>query len=502
MISVSEHIRHNARRCPEKTALIEAGARRTYRELDAAANRVTNALQATGIRRGDKVALLCHSCIEWIEIYLGIARSGAVAVPCNYRETAEEIGFTIEDSESRAVFLSHAYRGPVGAGLDDVPIVVVDGHASDSVAAFTQHRSTADPRTPVRPDGLAVILYTGGTTGRSKGVVLSHENLFWNSINMIVDTQMRESDNTILTTPLHHSASLNCWLLPHLYLGATATLLRSYSPEAMLRAIAEQRVTNGFTPPSMARDLFLHPLARELDIACFERWYIGGVILSRRDQEHIHELLPDCRIYYQYGLTEAGPIVSVLKEADYEAAPESVGRAFLNIETKILRQDLSDAEPGEIGELVVRGPSIMTEYHKRPDATAAAFHDGWLRTGDLCRMDKNGYIFFHDRLKDMIKSGGLNVYSQEVESVLSRHFAVREVAVIGLNSEAWGEAVTAVIVPHAGVEVSETDIIDFAKRSLAGYKAPKKVIFVPYEDMPINQSGKILKRELRGRLST
>jgi fatty-acyl-CoA synthase len=494
MMQVGGHVRRNAARFPGKIALIEGEARLSWGALDRLSNKVAHALAARGVRRGDKVALLADARIEWVVAYLGIVKLGAAAVPINYRLTAAEVAETFADSDAVGLFTT--------GECEELAAGVAPGFKVrlDELERFASVASDAAPNVAVAPDDPNVILYTGGTTGRSKGVVLSHANLFWNSLNEIVDTHMREDDNTVLATPLHHSAALNCWLLPHLYLGATATLLRKYSTEGLVRAISTHHVTNGFMPPSMAREVFLHPLARVLNLASFRRWYIGGGVLPRQDRERIHALLPHCNIYYQYGLTEAGPIATVLREEDYERAPDSIGRAFVNIETKILREDGADAAPGEVGEIALRGPSVMAGYYKRPDATAAAFQDGWLRTGDAGAMDAAGYVHLHDRIKDMIKTGGLNVYSQEVEAVLSKHPAVREVGVIGRPSKRWGEEVTAVIVLRDGAAASEAELIAFARERLAGFKTPKRALFLPYAEMPINYSGKILKRELRRKL--
>ena len=490
MMLVGSHIARWGQRLPEKIALIDGDRRLTWGELDRRSNRVAAGLRRRGIARGDKLGFIAEAGIEWVIAYLGIVKLGAVAVPLNYRLTPAELADSYGDAECRLLFVTREFQGAIQA----------DTVLLEELAAFEAEGSDNAPPAEVRPDDANVILFTGGTTGRSKGVVLTHANLFWNSVNMVTDTHMRQDDNTILATPLHHSAALNCWLLPHLYLGATATILRKYSAEAMLRTIAEHRATNGFTPPSMARELFLHPLAREIDISCFRRWYIGGGILPRQDREKIHALLPDARIYYQYGITEAGPIATVLREEDYEQAPDSIGRAFTNIEACILREDLSPADPGEVGELCLRGPSVTPGYYKRPEANKTAFHQGWLRTGDMARMDPGGFIHFHDRLKDMIKTGGLNVFSQEVEYVLSKHPAVREAAVLGLPSEKWGEEVTAIIVLRDGMSATPDELAAHARATLAGFKVPKSFRFVPYADMPINYSGKILKRELRRKL--
>ncbi|MBS7707852.1 class I adenylate-forming enzyme family protein [Chelatococcus asaccharovorans] len=497
-MDASSHVTHNASRFPAKIALIQGERKLTYRDLDAMSNRVANALVSWGTNPGDRVAMVVSSSIEWVVAYIGVLKAGCTAVPLNYRLTAKEIGMMLEDSGSRLVFVNSELI-PIVPELPTLERkVVIDTQSFDE---FVGPSSENHPGIRIDRDETQCILYTGGTTGRSKGVMLTHENIFWNTIHEIVDTRMHEDDNTLLMTPLHHAAALNCWLLPHLYLGATATIMPKYSPEEAIRTIEKHRVTNAFTPPSVARDIFNHELAMASDLSSFRRWYVGGANLSRNDRDKMHALIPGVQIFFQYGLTEAGVIVTVLKEKDYEQAPPgSIGRAFLNFEVKILTEELMDAPLNEVGEIAVRGPSVMKGYFNNPEATAATFHEGWLRTGDMGAMDENGFVRFHDRLKDMVKTGGLNVYSQEVEQVLLRHPSVREAAILGFPSEKWGEEVTAVIVCQDDAEHDEQSIIAHAKGELAGYKVPKRIIFIDYADMPINYSGKIAKRELRDKI--
>lgn len=495
------HITHNARRFPDKVALIDRACRMSYSRLEAGANQVGHALLAAGVVPGDRVAFLAGSSCQWVEAFYGVLKVGAVAVPLNYRETPEQISRMLEDSDAKLLFVSAPYAEAFAGLVETLTIAVV---MLESLGAFKEGCSdrTHDASRLSEHDP-ALILYTGGTTGRSKGVVLSHSNLFWNCLNEIIDTEMRESDNTLIATPLHHSAALNCWLLPHLYLGASATILEKYVTEDVIRTIAAERVTNTFMPPSLAREFVLHPLVHELDVSSMERWYVGSGILTTHDRQAMKACIPGVKIFYQYGLTEAGPIATVLKEEDYERAPGSIGRAFQNVQVAIVDGQGHGVPAGEIGEIVLRGPTIMLGYHNRPDATSAAIdEDGWLHTGDLAHMDSGGFVYFYDRLKDMIKSGGMNVYSQEVEAVLSRHPHVREVAVIGVSNERWGEEVTAVVVLHEGVAGDGDALIAHAREQLASYQLPKRVEFIPYEDMPFNHNGKILKRELRTRFES
>lgn len=501
--SVAEHVARNARKFPARVALIDEKGTRTYAQLDEAASRLAAYLSAAGIGPGDKVALLAKSSANWVVAYIAILRLRATCVPLNYRLTPDDIQANVGEAKCRFVLTTADYASSHLAGRIALPHALIDDSPGEIGLAHILRTAPAGfPAPAASDDDLQLIMFTGGTTGRSKGVMLRNRQAFWNTLHEALDTGMNEFDNTILATPLHHAAALNCWLLPNLYLGATVTIMTDYGADKMLDMIAAHRVTNGFAPPSMAREMCIAAEQRAPErLASWRRWYVGGGILSAKDRDRMHALVPGSKIFYQYGLTEAGVIVTVLKEQDYATAPDSIGRPFLNFEVKIAREDLSDAPAGEPGEILVRGPSVMDGYFERPDATAAAFHEGWLRTGDVGAMDANGYVFFHDRLKDMVKTGGMNVYSQEVERALQKHPAIREVAVIGVPSERWTEEVTAVVVRRDGASLTEQGVIDFAKQGLAHFKAPKRVVFIPYEEMPINYSGKLIKRELRGRIA-
>jgi fatty-acyl-CoA synthase len=500
--SVAVHVERNARKFPKRTALIGEHGRRTYAQLDQEASCLANYLLARGLGAGDKVALLAKSSINWVVAFVAIMKIRAVCVPLNYRLKPDDIANSIADAKCKFVLTTSDYRTShlEGVGL---PLALIDEDAAgpDALRTILDSHPAEIPPQEYSDEDVQIIMFTGGTTGRSKGVVLRNRQVFCNTVHEALDTEMCERDNTILATPLHHAAALNCWLLPHLYLGACTTIMSEYSAPKMVDMIAQHKVTNGFAPPSVARELCLAAESAAAKLSTFVRWYIGGGVLGPKDRDRIHALVPGSKIFYQYGLTEAGVIVTVLKEEDYELAPDSIGRPFVNFEVKIVREDLSDAPCGEQGEILIRGPSVMDGYFERSDATAAVFHQGWLRTGDMGAMDENGFVYFHDRLKDMVKTGGLNVYSQEVERALQKFPAVREVAIIGLPSEKWGEEVVAVVVARDGMTVGPEELIAFAKANLASYKAPKRVVVIPYDEMPINYSGKIVKRDLRARIA-
>ncbi|MGI4813837.1 MAG: class I adenylate-forming enzyme family protein [Janthinobacterium lividum] len=496
---VAAQVRHHAGRFPDKTVLIEGARRLSYRQLDEQVDACAALLGERGLGKGDRVAILAPSGIDWIVCYLGIGRAGAAAVPLNWKLTAGEISAAVAIAEVALVLVHPAFDAELAHGVAAGRKLLVgdDGvHALQRLLApFKGRRVDIESAA----SEIQVILLTGGTTGEQKAVMLSHENLFWNTLQLVVDTEMHEDDITVLATPLHHAGALVIWLLPHLYLGATAAILPHYRTDALIELIAAERVTNGWTPPSMTRDVLTHPLAKQRDLRSFARWYVAGGPFPRRDREEMKALIPGVKIFNQYGLTEAGVMVSVLKDKDYENAPDSIGRPFLHCDVKILREDLSDAATGEVGEIAVRSPSVMQGYYGRPVETAATFHDGWLRTGDLASMDAGGYLRFHDRLKDMVKTGGFNVYSQEIEQVLLRHPSIREIAVFGIPSERWGEEVVAVAVVRDGHLPDGEAILAFARENLARYKVPKQLHFVAYEALPINYSGKIVKKELRQR---
>ncbi|MEO8299565.1 MAG: AMP-binding protein [Burkholderiales bacterium] len=494
---ITAQLRHHAGKCPDKVVLIEGDRRLTYRELDAQVEAMAALLAARGVQPGDRVAILAPSSMDWVVCYLGISRSGAVAAPMNWKLLPAEIAQGVALVEAAVVLVHPDLAAHEARDIPQDRQLLIGGPGATALQTLLAPFMRRWSERELDRSHTQVILLTGGTTGAPKGVMLSHEQIFWNTLQLVVDTEMHEDDITVLATPLHHAGALVIWLIPHLYLGATAAILPDYTPEALIELIARERVTNGWTPPSMTRDVLGHALSRQRDLSSFKRWYVAGGPFPRRDHDEMKALIPGVKIFYQYGLTEAGVMVSVLKDKDYEAAPDSIGRPFLHCDVKILRDDLSDAPLGEVGEIAVRSPSVMQGYYNRPDATAEVLHEGWLRTGDLGSVDASGYLRFHDRLKDMVKTGGHNVYSQEVEQVLQRHPAVREVAVFGVPSEKWGEEVVCVVVLRDGVQAGEADILIFGREHLSRYKVPKRVIFLPYEQLPVNYSGKIVKKQLR-----
>jgi len=498
VLTVADVLRRNHARRPRAPAVIDSAFRLSHRELSERAWAVAGGLIRAGVRASDTVAILCGNGVFSAEAILGAMAAGGIAVPLSWRWSAAELEHGLNDSRAAVVLadteFAPAAREVIEAGkAPAVRHFITEGPEYD---AFLE--GGGRPDVAIAPDAPALILYTGGTTGASKGVLLSHTNVMANAIDEVVDTDMEPHDVTLLIAPMYHSASLLCWFLPHLLIGACSVFMRRFDEEQAARLIERERVTNGFFIPNMVRRMLISGEWRRHKTDTFRRLYVGGATFRLPDKEAVREVLPAARIYYQYGLTEAGPIVTRLRPEDM-FKPEldgSIGQEMLLNDVSIRDEEGDEVADGLPGEICVKGPNVMLGYFNRPDATAAAFRDGWLRTGDVASR-RDGYFTYHDRLKDMIKSGGENVYSAEVEQALYAHPSVAEAAVLGIASPEWDEEVRAVVALKPGAALTERQLQDHCRGRLAGYKVPKRILFVPLERIPVNPSGKIMKRELR-----
>jgi acyl-CoA synthetase (AMP-forming)/AMP-acid ligase II len=500
VLTVPDALRRNRGRRPQAPAVIDHAGRLTHGQLTERAWSVAQGLIALGIRPGETVAIVCGNGIFSAESILGAMAAGAVAVPLSWRWSRPELEHGLNDSRAQIVLADREFAPSVQELIGDgrspaVRRLIVEGSDYESFLG-----PASMPDMAIASEAPAVILYTGGTTGASKGVLLSHRNVMANAIDEIVDTDMAPDDITLLIAPMYHSASLLCWFIPHLVIGACSVFMRHFDEEEAGHLIEEERVTNGFFIPNMVRRMLISGAWERHRMDSFRRLYVGGATFRMPDKEAVREVMPAARMYYQYGLTEAGPIVTRLRPEDM-FAPEldgSIGQEMLLNDVSIQDDDGRELEDGVAGEICVRGPNVMLGYFNRPEATAAAFRNGWLRTGDLASR-QDGYFMFHDRLKDMIKSGGENVYSAEVEQALYSHPAVAEAAVLGVASDLWDEEVRAVVALKPGLHVGERELQDHCRMRIAGYKIPKRILFVSLDEIPVNPSGKIMKRELRQR---
>jgi fatty-acyl-CoA synthase len=500
VLTVPDVLRRNHSRRPQAPAVIDHAGRLTHRQLSERAWSVAQGLIRIGIRPGETVAILCGNGIFSAETILGAVAAGAVAAPLSWRWSRAELEHGLNDSQARVVLADREFAPAVQALVDGerapaVTRLIVEGTDYESFLG-----PASRPDVAVAAEAPAFILYTGGTTGASKGVLLSHRNVMANAIDEIVDTDMAADDVTLLIAPMYHSASLLCWFIPHLVIGACSVFMRHFDEEQAGHLIEKEHVTNAFFIPNMVRRMLISGAWTRHRMASFQRLYVGGATFRMPDKEAVREVLPATGIYYQYGLTEAGPIVTRLRPEDMfkPALDGSIGQEMLLNDVSIQSDDGRELEEGIAGEICVRGPNVMLGYFNRPDATAAAFRNGWLRTGDLASRH-GGYFMFHDRLKDMIKTGGENVYSAEVEQALYSHPAVAEAAVLGVASEQWDEEVRAVVALKPGFNADERDLQDHVRTRLASFKIPKRILFVSLDQIPVNPSGKIMKRELRQR---
>ncbi|HEY9547032.1 MAG TPA: acyl-CoA synthetase [Solimonas sp.] len=500
----------SAARFPDKTALVYRELRQSFAELDDCVNRTANALAARGIAKGDHIALLSHNNHAFVVVRFALARLGAVTVPINFMLGASEVAYILDNAGACGVIVEDALSAIADAAIVEAGITlkvrgaIREQHANtpagwECVQAWMQHANTDAPDVGVGDDEPVQMLYTSGTESRPKGVLLSARCLYSHYTSCIIDGEMRSDDIEVHALPLYHCAQLDAFLTPDLYLGATSIVLSSPEPATLLRTIETERVSKLFCPPTVWIALLRHPDFDRRDLSSLKKGYYGASIMPGEIIREIITRLPGIRLFNFYGQTELSPVATVLKPEDQLRKLGSAGRPALNVETCVVDDDDRPVPPGTIGEIVHRGPHVTLGYWKNPSITAEAFRNGWFHSGDLGVIDSEGYLSVVDRKKDMIKTGGENVASREVEEVIFTHPAVSEVAVFGVPHPRWIEVVMAVVVLRAGQSATVDELIAYCRERMAGYKAPKRVEVI--EQLPKNASGKILKRELRDRFA-
>ncbi|GAB2864339.1 acyl-CoA synthetase [Nocardioides pacificus] len=486
----------------DRIAIVDGERRLTYSTLDSSTNQLARALSALGVRRGDRVAGLLLNSTAFIETMLATAKLGAVFVPMNVRLAPAEITYLLADSGAgvfvySAPLASVARAAVAGEGVRVRSRLVVGGEPEDGELRYERVLASGEAR-PVDADvdrrDVSCLMYTSGTTGRPKGAMLTHDNHLWNVVNSLsFGRGLRETDVTVTVAPMFHIGGLGIHTLPLLYLGGTNVLLPSFDPAQTLRVMSRERATVQFMVPAMWAALMSVPSFDDFDLSSLELAVSGGAPCP----------LPVIDFYqgkglpFQegFGMTETAPIVSVLDADHVKEKAGSIGRAVFHVEARIVDDADKDALTDEVGELVLRGPNVFTGYWGLPEATAEAFRGGWFHTGDLGRMDAEGFITLVDRKKDMIITGGENVYPIEVEQVLYRHPAVREVAVVGVPDVRWGETPVATVALQDGAEPTAEDLIAYTRERLAHFKCPTRIEFVA--ELPRTATGKVLKTVLR-----
>ncbi|GAC1534454.1 MAG: long-chain fatty acid--CoA ligase [Herpetosiphon sp.] len=486
---------------PQRLALVDdtTGFRYTYQQLNERANRLGWALRhRLGIVKGDRVAILARNRVEYLDALFATGKLGAILVPLNWRLTAPELRTMLCDCKPRIVIAAPEFLPALGQEhLFGVLVLGAAGHepeapwggydallAEASPGAVTEDVDLEDPH---------LILYTSGTTGCSKGAILPHRVMAWNSLNTNISWELRSDDVGVLHTPLFHTGGINVLTLPILHAGGTMVLMGDWNAARCLELIEQERVTVFFAVPTMFQGLRDAPDFDRTDFSSVRFFISGGaacpVPLIRDFQRR------GVPFRQGYGLTEASVNCFSLHPDDAVRKAGSVGRPIFHLDARVVNLAGSDVMAGETGELWLRGPTVFAGYWNNAAATAATLQHGWLRTGDLVRVDDEGYYFIVDRIKDMFISGGENVYPSEVEQVLHRHPAVLECSVVAMPDPQWGEVGWAAVVKEPGVELGAETLLEHCKTSLARYKLPKVIHFVAV--LPRNAAGKVIKAELR-----
>ena len=496
-INIGEFMTRRALLTPGREGLVCGPVRRSYRELNERANKFANAMLRLGVGHGDRVAVLALNEPEYYDMLFGLGKIAAILVPINYRLAGPEIEFIVSDSGARVFVFGHDFIDTVDSIRGQIPTEEFVAISDDAPEWATSYEAMIADATDQEPalrggdDDTLTILYTSGTTGRPKGAELSHSYYFWSSLNLMSTLGAEIGDAPLVALPLFHIGGLAGppWFV---YQGCKTVLLRSLDPKRFLELLGEEKVSGFGSVPALLDFLKLVPDFEKYD------WSSVKVILVYAAPVPVTLIreyeAAGIQVRQLYGLTECNT-GSVLAAEDAVSRVGSCGTPFFHTEVRVVDESGLDVSPEEKGEVLLRAPNTMKGYWNRPEETAATLKDGWLHTGDIGRTDEDGYLYIMDRKKDMIISGGENVYPAEVEDALRRHPKVADVGVIGYPHEKWGEAVKAIMVIKEGETLAEEELIEWCRGKIGSFKTPKKVVFV--DSIPRTPTGKILKRVLR-----
>jgi feruloyl-CoA synthase len=488
----------NVRKYADKPMLRYEGTSYTYAQMDDLSRRAATVIVRQGVKAGDRVVVMCFNTPGFVIAMLGAWRLGAVVVPVNHKLQAPEVDFILAHATVRLCIFD-GVLAPVIQRLSTAVTTLSTGSDAPGHASFDALLASAGSfdGAPAGDDAIAEILYTSGTTGRPKGCLLSHRAVCLAALTTALTMSMTRDERTLIAMPLWHSSPLNNWMLGTLYVGGTLVLLREYQPRAFLQTVQDERVTLYFGAPVS----YLLPLQIDVDIDSFDfgsvrAWVYGGGPIGADTARRLSAAYRSERFYQVFGMTESGPAGTVLYPEEQVAKAGSIGRVGTpGVDLRVIREDGGDAQAGEVGEIWLRTESAMQGYLDDERATQEAFSNGWYRTGDLARKDADGFLFVVDRSKDMIVTGGENVYSKEVEDALLAHPAVQDVAVIGRPHTEWGETVVAMLVPVPGALPDPEELSAFLASRIARYKIPRE--YVMCETLPRTATGKLMKHALR-----
>lgn len=491
----SNLLARNARKYPNQEAVICHGRRVTYKTLDEQVTRLSHALLSKGIKQQDKVILFMPNVLEFVVSYFAVQRIGAIVVPVNAKFTLSEVEYVAEHAEAKAILAHEAIFAAVES-ISNIEMKIKTGQAVEGWESYTtliENANNTQIDCQLNEDDLSTILYTSGTTGKPKGVLFSYRNILAVAQMIAIEMEVKPESRILLMMPLTHSAPLHLFLMSSMLVGATSVLTPTFTPDLLIDSVENERTTHFFGAPVAYLLTASHPRLQSADLSSMKWWVYGGAPLSESEIRQIEKAF-NAELTCVYGLTEAGPSGSLLFAHEHKEKAGSVGkRAPFGTELRIVNELGEDVAIGEIGEIVLYGEGNMVGYYKEVEATKAAFIDGWVKTGDLARFDEDGYIWIVDRKKDVIISGGVNIYPKEIEDRILQFGGIFEVAVVGVPHEEWGETVKAIYA--AKTQIDEQELKDYLTEHLAKYKIPR--LFEQVDALPRNASGKILKHQLK-----
>jgi fatty-acyl-CoA synthase len=503
--TIADALHRTALRLPNKTAIVCGDTQWSYAEFNALVTRLAAGLMSVGVHMGDRVAVLARNSHGFAALRFALARCGAVMVPINFMLKAEEVAYILRHAGARMLATDSglADLARQAAQIDTQVrefIWLPAEDPSDPVAGMHSFHALVQcqdplPEIALGSTDLAQIVYTSGTESNPKGAMLTHDAVMWQYVSCVIDAEIAESDVALHALPLYHCAQLDVFFGPAIYMGSTNHITSKPVPDHLLPMLERHGITSFFAPPTVWIALLRSPLFDAAKLKALAKGYYGASIMPIEVLKELATRLPHLRLWNLYGQTEIAPLATMLGPEDQLRKLGSCGKAVRNVQTRVVDDHMQDVQPGEVGEIVHRSPHLMLGYFHDDERTQAAFEGDWFHSGDLATIDAEGYITVVDRKKDMIKTGGENVASREVEEMIYRLPQVSEVAVIGLPDSKWVEAVTAVIVVKAGQTLDEQTVVAHCAQHMASFKAPKRVVFAT--SLPKNPSGKLLKRELR-----
>ena len=508
-VTIGDLVSRSAARFRGRTVFIYAGEKISFQALNERSCMAAQAFASLGIKKGDRVAFMTHNCMNYLYCCFGLAKLGAISVPLNFMLKGDEIQYIINNAEPKAFFVEDILTDNVLSVKDKLAGVELFGWLDfgkktrpegwiDVNEFFKGAYPAAEPEVIINSDDVATLIYTTGTESFPKGVMTTHFNYYMSLFHLIPDANFTRDDSFIIDIPMFHVAG-NTVLLGVLASGARAVITYAPDPFQTLKLTQEEKITYWVYPPTLYAAIPNIPGFDKYDLSSLKKFVSFGAVIPNVVIERWKAINPGIQWRNYWGQTESSPVGTTSSPESFDQKRNAIGIPDTGAEVRVFDDNDQEVPAGQIGELVIRSAAVMKGYWKAEDLTAKTLANGWLHTGDLGYMDEDGWVYFVDRKKDMIKTGGENVSSQEVEGMLLRHPKLAMAAVIGLPDPYWMELVTAVVVPKPGMEVTPEEIISFSKENMAGYKVPKKVIVRP--SLPMTASGKILKRELRREFS-